>query len=291
MVSLEFEKPSTWSIGKKLGLIAILLLIVGPFMPYLVSEYTYGDFEELNSVTYFDYDVWGLFMLLPLLSALLMVFLLYLKSKIYFEKDTTRVNIKPFILMIWGFWFFLTYVADAIRIGQESTYFTLYAGYGLWMIALGFFLCAVVGFLEWRYPAVTGPGVPKVALPRKKEPKAVAEVASEPTPQVAASVEVKKPIPVVKVEEEVPKAGPVVEPEPIPVTAPAKAKKIEAVSREPSTEEEKTLLRWARHIAEDGKTFEQCMKCEKYVFLKAKDTGDTIIFNCPECGESFTLKK
>jgi hypothetical protein len=43
MVSLEIEKPSDWSIGKKLGVIAILLLLVGPFLPYYVFESNVND--------------------------------------------------------------------------------------------------------------------------------------------------------------------------------------------------------------------------------------------------------
>jgi len=294
MVSLEFEKPSTWSIGKKLGLIAIILLIVGPFLPHHVYESS-GGIEYTMEISGFDYDVWGLWMLIPVLSGILLAFFLYIRFDLNLEMGSKRIRMKPFLILIWGFWFLLTYLADATRYWETVEAYgitnSVYPGIGLWIIVAGFFLCTVVGFLEWRYPSMVGPPVPKVGLPKKKEKEAVPEVSPESSPEVAAPIEAKKPIPVVKVEEEAPKAAPVLEPGPIPVTAPTKAEKIEAVSREPTTEEEKTLLRWARHIADDGKTFEQCMKCEKYVFLSAKDTGESIIFKCPECGESFTLIK
>ena len=264
MVSLEFEKPSTWSIGKKIAAIAIIFLLIGAFLSVSLC--------------------------LPIVSIVLMVFLLYLKFDIYLEKkDETRIKINHFVLILWGIWFLLSHLALILMF--MSFQFELLPRIlliGMWLTVIGFLLCTIAGFLEWRYPSKAGL---QVMIGKKKEKEVVTETSPESSPEVAASVDAKKPLPVVKVEEEVPKAGPVVEPGPIPVTANAKAKKIEAVSREPSTEEEKTLLRWARHIAEDGKTFEQCMKCEKYVFLKAKDTGDTIVFNCPECGESFTLKK
>ncbi|UCC39912.1 MAG: hypothetical protein JSV96_00145 [Candidatus Aminicenantes bacterium] len=283
MVSLEFEKPSTWSIGKKIGLIAVILLIVGPFLPYYVYN-IYNGGEHAVELSYFDFDINRLWMFLPHISAILMAVLLYLKFDICIKKGSKIVNIKPFILMAWGFWFFLTYLVDATRLEDH-------AGYGLWMIVVGLFLCAVVGFLEWRYPSAVGAGVPLGRLGKKKEKEVVAEVSAEPAPEIATTADIKKPVPELVVESEPSKEEPAVEPEPIPVSAPAKAEKIEAVGREPTSEEEKTLLRWARHIAEDGKTFEQCMKCEKYVFLSAKDSGDTIVFKCPECGESFTLNK
>jgi len=294
MVSLEFEKPSTWSIGKKLGLIAIIFLIVGSFLPHHVYESS-GDIEYTGEISNFDYDVWGLWMLIPPLSGILLATFLYIRFDINLEMGPRNIRMKPFFMMIWGIWFFLTYLADATRYWESVEAYgitsSVYPGIGLWMIVAGFFLCAVVGFLEWKYPTMVGPPVPKVGLPKRKEKEVVAEAIPEPSSEVAAPVEAKKPIRVVKTEEEVPKEEPLVETKPIPVTAAAKAEKIEAVSREPTSEEEKTLLRWARHIAEDGKTFEQCMKCEKYVFLSAKDTGDTIVFKCPECGESYTLNK
>jgi predicted RNA-binding Zn-ribbon protein involved in translation (DUF1610 family) len=66
---------------------------------------------------------------------------------------------------------------------------------------------------------------------------------------------------------------------------------VEKVIREPTSEEEKTLLRWARHIDDYNQTYEQCMKCNNYVFMSAKDTRDSIVFECPDCGETFVLKK
>jgi hypothetical protein len=283
MVSLEFEKPSTWSIGKKIGLIAVILLIVGPFLPYYVYRIFNGG-EHIVEISYFDFDINRLWMFLPHISAILMAVLLYLKFDIYFGKGSKVVNIKPFILMAWGFWFFLTYLVDATELEDH-------AGYGLWMIVVGLFLCAVVGFLEWRYPSAVGAGVPLGRLGKKKEKEVVAEVSAEPAPEIATTADIEKPIPEPVVKTEPSREERVVEPEPVPVAPTLEAKKIETVSREPTSEEEKALLRWAGHINEYNQTFEKCMKCDNYVFLRAKDTGDTIVFNCPDCGASFTLKK
>ncbi len=267
MVSLEFEKPSTWSIGKKIGALAAVILFIGGFLSFNIC--------------------------FPLLTIVLIVILLYMKFDIYMEKekDMTRLRINHFILIAWSALYFGIFLLQAIFWAViisrfESNYYSI-MGIGLWLTTFGFLLCIIAGLLEWRYP--TKEAALKI-LGKKKEKEVVPEVAPEPSTEAVAPVEVKKPISVVKAEE-IPKAAPVVEPEPIPVSAPAKAEKIEVVSREPSSEEEKTLLRWARHIAGDGKTFEQCMKCGKYVFLSAKDSGDNIVFKCPECGESFTLNK
>jgi uncharacterized C2H2 Zn-finger protein len=62
-------------------------------------------------------------------------------------------------------------------------------------------------------------------------------------------------------------------------------------TRESTTQEEKILHRWARHINREGQTFEQCIRCNNYTFISSKDSGDSILFKCPDCGASFTLKK
>jgi DNA-directed RNA polymerase subunit RPC12/RpoP len=74
-------------------------------------------------------------------------------------------------------------------------------------------------------------------------------------------------------------------------TLPTIEKKKNVINRDLKTEEEKTLSRWWRHISKDGRTYEQCLKCGKYVFISAVDEGKTIGFRCPECGASYTLKK
>ncbi len=295
MVSLEFEKPNTWSIGKKLGILAIILLILGPFLPYAVSESRIGDDTITNDISYFNFEFTGLWMLLPLFSALFIIVLLYIKFEIYLEHEGKSRNIKHFILMIWGLGFFLAYLADAIRLfhdfDTEWSSHSQYAGLGLWMIVGGFFLCALIGFLEWRYPSVAGPKVPKVALPRRKEPKVAAEVSSEPAPTTVVAVEPERAPSKTMVRAEPPKVEPSVERKPIPVTSSTEPQVVEKIAaREPTSEEEKALLRWARHINRDGQTFEQCMKCQNYVFINAKDTGASIVFECPDCGESFILK-
>ncbi len=295
MVSLEIEKPSTWNMARKMGIIAVIFLIVGPFLPYVISEYRFGDqVTGGHDFTYFNFEWAGLFMLLPIISAFLIVFLLYFKFDIYIEKDTSRKNIKPFILMAWGFWFFLTYLAEAIRIGEEQESFgytfSQFAGYGSWMIVLGFLLGGLAGFLEWRYPTMTGPAI---AIPKR----AKAEPAAQPAPEAAAPQPATQEVTPVEAIEPTPEPAaapaapkPAAEPEPAPA-APATTGKMEVITREPASDEEKALIRWARHINVDGQTFEQCLKCKNYVFISAKDAGDAITFKCPDCGGSFTLKK
>lgn len=290
MVSWELERPSEWSIGKMIAPIAILLLIIGPFLPYLIVQIRGVDLDITNERSYFDFDNSGFWMLIPLLSAILIIILLYFKFDIYFEKDGKRVKINSFILMLWGFLFFLMYLSDAVLIRSSIDYggvsISYLPGIGLGMIIAGFLLCCIVGILEWRYPFTAGLKLPKVGPGKKEEPVVAAEVKAE---QDAAGVPSIESEPEVKVEAL--KVEPIEEPGPIPVAPTVGAKKIEAVSREPTSEEEKELFRWAKHINEYGQTFEKCPKCEKYVFLRAKDTGDTIVFNCPDCGASFKLKK
>ena len=131
MVTLEIEKPSEWSMGKKIGFIAIILLIIGPWLPY---NYNYS---------YIHYSYFGLLRFIPFLSAVLIAFLLYFKFPIYFKKDTKYVRINHFILMIWGFWFLISYFNDALP------YLT--PGYGLWVIVAGYFMCILAGLFEWRH--------------------------------------------------------------------------------------------------------------------------------------------
>jgi hypothetical protein len=287
MVSWELERPSEWSIGKIIAPIAILLLIVGPFLPYLIVQIRGVGLDITDDRSYFDFDNSGFWMLIPLISAILIIILLYFKFDIYFEKDDKRVKINSFILMLWGFLFFLMYLSDAVLIRSSVDYggvsISYLPGIGLGMIIAGFLLCCIVGILEWRYPFTAGLKLPKVGLGKKEEPAIAAEVKAEQEAAVVPSIESE---PGVKVEAL--KVEPIEEPGPVPVTP---TKKIEAVGREPTNEEEKELLKWVSHINEYGQTFEKCMKCKNYVFIRAKDTGDTILFNCPDCGASFLLKK
>jgi predicted RNA-binding Zn-ribbon protein involved in translation (DUF1610 family) len=282
MVSLEIEKPSTWSIGKKVGILAVILLIVGSFLPHHVNEVKGEGLEFSEDTSNFNYEVWGLWILLPIFSGFFIAILLYIKFDIFLEMGSRRIAMKPFILMIWGLCFFITYLADATRYSKSIEIFgatsSVSPGIGLVLIIIGFLLCAIVGFLEWRYASAAGFGIPKVGLPIRKKEKPQVEVASEPATEVVAQPEPQEGVSVTTVTEE-PTKEVTVQPEPTPTAAPS------------TSEEEKNLLRWARHINEEGQTFEQCMKCNNYVFIKAKDAGASIVFECPDCGEKFTLKK
>ncbi|UCG70555.1 MAG: hypothetical protein JSV09_05935 [Thermoplasmata archaeon] len=264
MVTLEIEKPSEWSMGKKIGLIAIILLIIGPWLPY-PHNYSY------IQLTYF-----GLLRFIPFLSAVLIAFLLYFKFPIYYKKDVKYVRINHFILMIWGFWFFISYFNYALP------YLT--PGYGIWMIVAGYFMCILAGLFEWRHQAKIIPTV----TPLDK-------VSKEPTGQQiidsVSSIDQDKPLSKPRILEGEHKERLMVKPESTPIVPSVEPQAIEKVMREPTSDEEKILLRWTRHIDENNQTFEQCMKCGNYVFLSAKDTRDTIVFKCPDCGTSFSLKK
>jgi predicted RNA-binding Zn-ribbon protein involved in translation (DUF1610 family) len=204
------------------------------------------------------------------------------------------MKVNNFIIMGWGFIFFLCYLSDAILIVESWEAFgasaSIYAGVGLWLIVLGFFLVLLAGFLEWRYPSMKTPGVPKVGLPMRKKEEPAVEITSEPTTEVVAQPEPQEGVSVTTVKE-APSEGVTVASEPEAAAVPSVKDKVDMLTREPTSEEEKNLLRWARHINEDGQTFEQCMKCNNYVFIKAKDAGASIVFECPDCGEKFTLKK
>lgn len=298
MVSWEFEKPSTWSLGKKIGFLAVILLFLGPFLPYWVRDYG----SRTGHVAYVHYETFGLLGLIPIFSALLIVPLLYLKLNIYFEKDEERVNINHFILMIWGFFFIFIHIGDAIRVRTFSTaYVTYYPGIGLWMIIIGFLLCFAAGFLEWRHPSKVGP---RVLFGRGKEKQATTNAIMNsspksltinakmtPSPKPVSSFESTKAISYKSIkEEETAKSEKVIHTA-SHINLHSEAADMEVVNREPRNEEEKTLIRWSRHISKDGKTYEQCIGCGKYVFINTEDKGERIVFKCPECGASFTLKK
>jgi predicted RNA-binding Zn-ribbon protein involved in translation (DUF1610 family) len=302
MVSLEYKKSSEWSIGKIIAPIAIGLLITGPFFPYLIVQIKGVGLDISDERTYFDFDNSGLWMLLPLLSAILIIILLYLKIDIYYEKNGKRIKINSIILMLWGFLFFLMYLSDAVLIRSSIDYggisISYLPGFGLGMIIVGYILCSIVGYLEWVYSTPGGLRLPIIGLGKKKQSALASEVKLEQEAEVNASiepepsikVEAQKEVPVAIIEEKYSFKSGESKPEPIPLK-PIKAEKNEKVIREPTTEEEKMLLKWASHINEYGQTFEKCTKCKNYVFMRVKDKGDIIVFNCPDCGASFILKK
>jgi hypothetical protein len=278
MVLWEFEKPSTWSMGKRIGFFGIVLLIIGPFLPYIVLVDAFGH-EEI--IIFLDYEWNRLWMFLPHLSAILFICLFYVKFELYLVKDQEQIAIKPLIVMMWGSLLFLTYLVDAYRLGSIT-------GSGFWLIILGFFLCVIAGFLEWRNPSAKGP---QILFRGNKVSKASSIHKMDPPPQIATSVESKNTNPTISREGS----------EKIILTRedygqtrdtlPTIEKKKNVINRDLKTEEEKTLSRWWRHISKDGRTYEQCLKCGKYVFISAVDEGKTIGFRCPECGASYTLKK
>lgn len=268
MVTLEFEKPSEWSIGKKIAAIAMIFLIIGAFLSFSLC--------------------------LPIISIVLIVFLLYLKFDIYLEKkDEARIKINHFILILWGAWFLvsnllLLMLLLSFNIFIEILPMTFLIGIG--MTVVGFLLCVLAGLLEWRYPSKAGQEVQKVSpfMGTKEKPKV--EVASAPATVIAAQPESQKRIPVTSLREEPIKVV-TEKTKPITTEAPSLSDKVEIPTREMTSEEYKNLLRWVNHIDKNGQAFEQCMKCQNYVFMKVTRTPDAVVFTCPECNEAFLYKK
>ena len=292
MVSKETEKSFTWSIGKIIGLVAVLLLFASPFLPYRIhDDIRDGVFIRSLVTTYIEAEIYGGMRFLPIISAILIGVLFFSNLKIYTVSKSEYIKINHFILILWGGWFFLTYLEQVIEHTHSGDYGDVYPGIGLWMMLAGSFLCMSAGFLEWRFPTTTASGVPKMILKRKPKPEVVAEVAAEPAIVPHTPVEAEKMPSMPRVEKERQITEQVVKSDPDKVTDIVASKPVEAISREPETEEEKMLLRWAKHINPDGKVFEQCVKCNKFGFLNTRDSDTSIIFECTQCGESFILNK
>lgn len=277
MVNLQFEKPSNWSKGQIIGFAAVILLIIGPFLPY------YHNYRG----PYIEIEYFGLLRFIPFLSAILIVVLLFLEFPMYAKRDSEYVGINHFVLILWGGWFSFSYILNLFPLyGPDQ-------GIGFLMIIGGFLLCVISGFFEWRYPSETRTVEPAVEgkheIPSSQSVVTVSSPhttsrAKEPAQQIKPA---SRPL-VIKTTQ---KRESVVEPAQVIVTSTARPGAITPPTREPVTEEEKKLLRWARHIDNYNQTYELCIKCQNYAFMKAEDTGDSIVFTCPECNVTFTLKK
>jgi hypothetical protein len=288
MVNLEFHKPSTWSKGQKVGLIGVIALIIGPFLPYIVYEYEFGDQTVTNNYSYLIFEGWGLYMLFPFLCALIFFILLYLKVDIFMQKDSKTTNLKPFVTMALGFWFFLVHISEAARFTQYATYARRYPGIGLMLIIGGFFLCGLAGFLEWRRPSTM---VPQVAPKKDIVREGVASVPPQPAVERITVVSPQDPI-----EKQIVQKEPI-KPKPLYPASSGNSRsyadeyRIQSRSMQPVTKEQKTLLSWAKRLDRHKDIYEKCIKCEKYGFIEVKDTGLSLTFTCPNCNEKFTLKK
>jgi hypothetical protein len=265
MNALEFDKPEDWSIGKRTGFLSIILLFFGPMILYFLDSIFKSYSLFVSSIT-----------------IILMVFLLYLNTNIFLERGGSRIRINHFILMLWGAWQFWNYIRLA------AIYMTYPFGHvpytlitGLWFTAIGFLLCMIAGMMEWKYPHVMGPRV----LFGKKS-----------VSRVPAEKEYKPEVPVRPVKSHNPGTTVTGNPGPKPATAvngnphPSNPNST-VLEREPTSEEEKILRRWARHIGSDGQAYEQCMKCGKYTFIRAQKSGNTVVFTCPECNTLYELNK
>ena len=285
MVYLKFKKFSTWYFGHKIGALAVVFLVLGPFLPYWGRDHLNG---RTDFVIYADYNTFGLLFLIPLFSALLIFLLLFLNFNIYIDESTEHKKINHHILMIWGIIFFLIYIADVVRVVYYSTvFYSQFAGFGLWFIVMGFFFCALAGFLQWRKPQMIGP---QFLIGRKRTPDAAISVTSD-----------SQPVQKVRVFEDKPTSYSWENSNKAEIDLDINNKnsqkntdntvKLATKTRKTDSYEEKTLLRWLEHASGNGRTFEQCLKCNNYGFINAKDFGSSIEFNCLECGATFELVK
>jgi hypothetical protein len=247
MVDLKFKAPSSWSFSHKVGALAAILLVLGPFLPYWKREYLNGDSD---SVIYADINTFGLLFIIPLVSTLLIILLLHTKFDIHISNESNNKRINHFILMIWGFIFLIIYFADVVRaVSYSTSYYSQFASYGLWFIVLGFLLCMMAGYLEWKKPQMVGP---QILIKREEITRKLSPNGGSPTPS------------------------------------------FETITNAPEMDVEKNgkiLKQWSEHISDNGRTFEQCLHCNKYAFFTTKVTEDSFIFQCGECNSSFTLKK
>lgn len=63
------------------------------------------------------------------------------------------------------------------------------------------------------------------------------------------------------------------------------------IDREPRDEEERLLIKWARRLDHEGKTFEECPACGSYQFIETRYTANTISFRCTGCDTKFALQR
>jgi hypothetical protein len=180
--------------------------------------------------------------------------------------------------------FFLIYTVDGMRSIYYSTgFYSQFAGFGLWFMVIGFLLCTLAGIIQWRNPEFIGPQVlngrsriKKVTVTADNTAPAdqrVHALADEPTSypwentkdaEIISDINKKNSDKIMR----------------------ANTQKIETQNHE-----EKVLLQWLEHTSGNGRTFEQCLKCNNYGFINTKDTGASVTFECSDCGETFLLKK
>jgi hypothetical protein len=157
MVNLEFERPGTWSLGQKAGALGLILMVLGPFLPYWTRLYSSG---QGDSVIYADVTTFGLLFLIPLTTAMIFMLLLFFKLNIFILENGMLRKVNHIIIIALGSLFGLIYVIDAIRaMGYSTSFYSQFAGIGLIFIIMGYFLCTLAGYLEWQKPYLVGPQI------------------------------------------------------------------------------------------------------------------------------------
>ncbi len=157
MVNLEFERPGTWSLGQKAGALGLILMVLGPFLPYWTRLYSNG---QGDSVIYADVTTFGFLFFIPLATALIFMLLLFFKLEIFIMENGMFKKVNHLVIMALGALFGLIYVIDAIRAMTYSTsFYSQFAGIGLLFMISGYFLCTLAGYLEWQKPHLVGPQI------------------------------------------------------------------------------------------------------------------------------------
>lgn len=264
MVHYEFTRPETWSLGKKVGLLGVIFMIVGP--PFLV----------VAGFLFLRYSL-----LLIVMMIILMSVLIFMEHDIYLEKGARRIKLTYFVLMVWGAWEFIIFFSLA------STYWATTADYStftsasytniiaLLFIAAGFLLCSFAGLLEWRFKEVMGP---QTLYWIKVHIKGDQDVMPSVHNQAQAPVRTQPSW--VKQPSENPHPPTPTAPRPEPL-----------MDNKTAGQEERTLRRWEASIGTDGQIYERCLRCGALTNIRARTLGDTIVFTCPQCTSSFTLNQ
>jgi hypothetical protein len=276
---MELGKVYLWPLGRKLALLAILLLVIGPFLPHHIDENeSTGEIDAISYMRFISFDV---MVFIPFITCILIVLLFYLKVPSFLNKKIGFGNINNIIIIIWGGLFFLIFLNEAFSISHTVGEWRMYPGFGIWIIIVGFLCCSLAGFFEERLPAFT-----IFFHMEKKNKEKDTEKIPEPMPQTTAdNTKESAPSPHQIKEEETSQ-------ETLVIADPASsAPTVESKEFEYTEEELRNLTRWSKHIDEHNQAFEQCMKCQNYVFMMAIVTESSFQFTCPECKAAFTLNK
>jgi hypothetical protein len=246
---------------------------------------------EIEGISYMRLISVDALVFIPFITSILIVLLFYLKVPSILNKNIGLGKINNIIIIIWGGLFFLIFLNEALSLSNTVGEWSMYPGYGLWIIIIGFLCCSLAGFFEERFPTFTVLSYME-KINKEKGTEKVPESSSQKTEDKTEGI---APSPLnIDVQETTKEA--LVKPDPAPSAPAADIKDLpypvgEPIESEHTEEELRNLTRWSKHIDEHNQAYEQCMKCQNYVFMKANETQGSYIFICPECNTSYKLSK